>query len=60
MSQVKKLTKGEKKLFGVCSGLASYFEVDPTIIRLLFVVAVLGFGTGILIYLIMAVIMPDR
>jgi phage shock protein PspC (stress-responsive transcriptional regulator) len=56
----KKLTKGEKKLFGVCSGLANYFEVDPTIIRVLFVVAVLGFGTGILIYLIMAVIMPEK
>lgn len=56
----KKLTKGEKKLFGVCSGLANYFEVDPTIIRLLFIVSVLGFGTGILIYLIMAVIMPEK
>ncbi|NOS93487.1 MAG: PspC domain-containing protein [Cyclobacteriaceae bacterium] len=56
----KKLTKGEKKLFGVCSGLANYFEVDPTIIRLLFVVAVFGFGTGILLYFIMAVIMPDK
>ena len=56
----KKLTKGEKKLFGVCSGLANYFDVDPTVIRLLFVVAVLGFGTGIVIYLIMAVIMPEK
>jgi phage shock protein C len=56
----KKLTKGEKKLFGVCSGLANYFDVDPTIIRLLFAVAMLGFGTGILIYLIMAVIMPEN
>jgi len=56
----KKLTKGEKKLFGVCSGLANYFDADPTIIRVLFVVAVLGFGTGILIYLIMAVIMPEK
>ncbi|HNP94608.1 MAG TPA: PspC domain-containing protein [Cyclobacteriaceae bacterium] len=56
----KKLVKGEKKLFGVCSGLANYFDVDPTIMRVLFIVAVLGFGSGILIYLILAVVMPDK
>jgi phage shock protein PspC (stress-responsive transcriptional regulator) len=56
----KKLTKGEKKLFGVCSGLANYFDTDPTIMRILFIVAFLGFGVGLLIYLIMAVIMPDK
>jgi phage shock protein C len=56
----KKLVKGEKKIFGVCSGLANYFDLDPTIVRLLFVVALLGFGTGLLIYIIMAVIMPDK
>lgn len=56
----KRLVKGEKKLFGVCSGLANYFDVDPTIMRVLFIVAVLGFGTGILIYLILAVVMPDH
>lgn len=56
----KRLVKGEKKIFGVCSGLANYFDVDPTIMRVLFIVAVLGFGTGILIYLILAVVMPDK
>ncbi|MGE0590005.1 MAG: PspC domain-containing protein [Cyclobacteriaceae bacterium] len=56
----KKLVKGEKKLFGVCSGLANYFDVDPTIMRVLFIIAVLGFGSGILIYLILAVVMPDK
>ncbi len=56
----KKLVKGEKKLFGVCSGLANYFDIDPTIMRVLFVVAVLMAGTGVLAYLILAVIMPDK
>ena len=56
----KRLVKGEKKLFGVCSGLANYFDVDPTIMRVLFVVAVLMAGTGVLAYLILAVIMPDK
>lgn len=59
-NMAKRLVKGEKKLFGVCSGLANYFDVDPTIMRVLFIVAVLGFGTGILIYLILAVVMPDN
>jgi phage shock protein PspC (stress-responsive transcriptional regulator) len=56
----KRLVKGEKKLFGVCSGLANYFDIDPTIVRVLFIVSVLGFGTGILIYLILAVVMPEQ
>jgi phage shock protein C len=56
----KKLVKGEKKLFGVCSGIANYFDLDPTVMRLLFLIALLFFGTGLLLYVIMAVIMPDK
>lgn len=56
----KRLVKGEKKLFGVCSGLANYFDIDPTIMRVLFVIAFLMAGTGVLAYLILAVIMPDK
>ena len=56
----KRLVKGEKKLFGVCSGLANYFDVDPTIMRALFVVAVLMAGTGVLAYIVLAIIMPDK
>ena len=57
---VRKLVKGDKKIFGVCSGIGNYFDIDPTIVRLLFVVAFLGLGMGLLIYIIMAVIMPDK
>jgi phage shock protein C len=56
----KKLVKGEKKLFGVCSGLANYFDLDPTVMRLLFLIALLFFGTGLLLYFILAIIMPDK
>jgi phage shock protein C len=56
----KRLTKGEKKIFGVCSGLADYFEMDPTIMRLIFLIAVLVFGTGLLLYLVLAIIMPAK
>ncbi|MBL7928552.1 MAG: PspC domain-containing protein [Bacteroidia bacterium] len=56
----KRLTKGEKKIFGVCSGLADYFEMDPTVIRLIFLVMLLILGTGVLLYLLLAVVMPEK
>ncbi len=56
----KKLVKGEKKLFGVCSGLANYFDVDPTTMRIIFVGAFLMFGTGLLAYITLAALMPDK
>jgi phage shock protein C len=55
-----RLIKGEKKLFGVCSGLANYFNLDPTIMRIIFIAAFLCFGTGLLLYLILALVMPDK
>lgn len=57
---LKRLQKSDKKIIcGVCGGLANYFNVDPTIVRLVFLVAViLGFGSGILIYIVAALVMP--
>jgi phage shock protein C len=55
----KRLVKGEKKIFGVCSGLGEYFDIDPTIIRIIFLASVLMFGTGLLLYIILAIVMPD-
>lgn len=49
----------EKMLFGVCGGLAEHFNMDPTIMRLIFVLLTFfGIGTPVLIYLIMAIVMP--
>lgn len=59
-AMAKRLVKGNKKLFGVCSGLANYFNLDPTVMRIIFIVAFLFFGTGLLLYLILALVMPDR
>ena len=56
----KRLIKGDKKLFGVCSGLANYFDLDPTIMRVIFIVAALGLGTGVLLYLVLAIVMPNK
>lgn len=47
-------------LFGVCGGIAEYFNVDPTIVRLLWVLFILAGGTGILAYIIAAVIVPEK
>ncbi len=55
----RRLVKKDKKIFGVCGGLGYYFGIDPTLVRVLFVIAVLGFGSGLLIYLILAVVMPE-
>ncbi len=57
----KRLYKGgDKKLFGVCSGLAEHFSMDPTLMRVLFVFIFLAFGTGLLLYLILAIVMPEK
>ncbi len=58
----KKLYKSnvDKKLCGVCGGIAEYFELDPTIIRLAWVVFTLLGGSGIIAYIIAAIVMPNK
>ena len=59
----KKLYKVEndKKLMGVCGGLAEYFNIDPTIVRIAWVIlTLLSVGTGILIYVICALLFPNK
>ena len=58
----KRLYKIEegKKLCGVCGGIAEYFNIDPTVVRLLWMFLVLCAGTGILAYFVAAIIMPYR
>jgi phage shock protein C len=56
----KRLTKSKKErmLFGVCGGLGEYFGIDPTFIRLAFAALALQ-GIGIVLYIILAIIMPS-
>lgn len=57
---MKKLKKSlDKKIFGVCGGFAEYFDCDPTIVRILAIVFACCCGSGILAYLICALIMPN-
>ena len=50
----------EKKVCGVCGGIANYFDVDPTVIRLIWVIFTLVGGSGLIAYIIAAIIMPDE
>lgn len=60
MQSSRRLYKGEKKIFGVCSGLAEYFNMDPTVMRLIFLIAFFVFGTGGLLYIVLAIVMPEK
>ena len=53
-------SKSDKKLFGICGGAGEYFDIDPTMIRIAYVIfTVLSGGAGILIYLLMYLIIPE-
>jgi len=59
----KKLTRStsNRMIAGVCAGLAAYLEIDPTIVRLLVVLAFFtGFGGIALVYLVMALVVPEQ
>ena len=51
--------KEEYKIAGVCSGMAEYFDIDPVIIRLLFLLA-LFLGAGLIVYIIGWIIIPVK
>lgn len=49
-----------RMLAGVCGGIAEYFNIDPTLVRLLWVLFGLMGGSGLFLYLICAIIIPSR
>jgi phage shock protein C len=51
-------SRSDRMLEGVCGGLAKYFGIDPTIVRIIAVLSVFVGGLGILAYIIMAIIVP--
>ncbi|MBR5535624.1 MAG: PspC domain-containing protein [Clostridia bacterium] len=59
---MKKLykSKTDKKICGVCGGLADYLQVDPTIVRLLMFLFVWCVGIGLAVYIAAALIMPFK
>ena len=62
-NKTKRLYRVEEpaaKLFGVCGGIAEYFDIDPTLVRVIWAVLAFAYGTGILAYLICALCMPKK
>lgn len=58
MSQRLYRSRSDRMLAGVCGGLAKFFDVDPTLVRLAFVVLALAGGPGVLLYIIMWIVTP--
>lgn len=56
------LSLTDRKLFGLCGGLAKYFRIDPTMVRLglVFITAITGFLPGIIAYLVGVMIVPKE
>ena len=53
-------SRTDRKIAGVCGGVAEYFDIDPTVIRLIWLISVLAFGTGLLAYLLAIIIVPEK
>lgn len=59
-SKMKRLTKSyDRKLCGVCGGIGEYLNIDPTLVRLVWLLLIMFGGTGILAYFIAAIVMPE-
>lgn len=58
--EIKRLYRSgkDKVIAGVCGGIGEYLNVDPVIVRLIWAVSVLFYGTGLLLYIIAWVIIP--
>ena len=53
-------SRTNKQVAGVCGGIAEYLQVDPSIVRLVTVVLMFGWGSGLLAYIICALVLPEE
>lgn len=62
MSVQKRLYKNseEAKLAGVCQGIAEYFDIDPTIIRIIWALGTLSYGVGLIVYIVLWIVLPEK
>ena len=62
MTTSKRLTRSrrDKKIAGICGGLAEYFGIDPVIPRLIWVILALGAGIGVFAYIICWIVIPKE
>jgi phage shock protein PspC (stress-responsive transcriptional regulator) len=59
---MKKLyrSRSNRRIAGVCGGLAAYFNIDPTLVRLLFILGLLFVGGTLLAYIILMIVIPEE
>lgn len=62
MAATKRLYRSvtDKQIAGVCAGLAKYFDLDPTIVRLIFIAIALAGGPGLILYIVLAFVIPEE
>ena len=60
MEKKKLYRSNDRKIFGVCGGIAEYFDFDPTVVRVLWAVLTVTGGSGAILYLIAALLMDNR
>ncbi|MCY4070714.1 MAG: PspC domain-containing protein [Chloroflexi bacterium] len=53
-------SRADRRLAGVCGGIADYLAVDPTIIRIIWVLFAIAGGPGVVLYIILAAIIPEE
>jgi len=53
-------SRGDRVIWGICGGLAQYFDIDPVIIRIAFTLLIFANGVGLLAYIIMAIVIPSE
>ncbi len=52
-------SRQDRVFAGVCGGIGEYFDIDSSLVRILWVLLILGGGTGLLAYIICAIIIPE-
>ena len=53
-------SRANRMIGGVCGGVGQYFNIDPTLIRILFIILVFLWGGGLILYLIMWILVPEE
>ena len=53
-------SKTNRKIWGICGGLAEYYDIDPTLVRVLAVVSIFISGLGLIAYIVMRFMVPEH
>ena len=60
MTKRLKRSRSDRKIAGVCGGLGNYFDIDPVIFRLIWILLIFAAGTGVVAYIIACFVIPNE